>query len=244
MRQLEYVLSVLGGFRLEQAAVFVALPVSCKRLVALLAVDGPQSRAEAAAKLWPDGSQDRAAANLRTVIWRLRRLAEDLLAVQGDLLDLRLVRCDLDLVRDWVRAVVPGDQPWPLPQHVGAELLPTWGEEWLVEPREELRLQELHALESAAQGFLLAGRFAEACSTALTAVGMDPLRESSTRLLIEIHMREGNTLEALRRFLRFRSLLEREAGVEPSPAVTALVSSLAPVRLQGEAIGGGLGHRA
>src|SRR3954453_15479507 len=134
MRQLEYVLSILGGFRLERAAGFVALPVSCRRLVALLAVDGPQSRAEAAAKLWPDGSQARAAANLRTVIWRLRRLAEDLLPVHGGRLALHLLRCDLYLVREWVCAVVLGDRPWPLPQHVGAELLPTWGEEWLVEP--------------------------------------------------------------------------------------------------------------
>jgi DNA-binding SARP family transcriptional activator len=235
VRQLEYILTVLGGFRMEQAAVFVGLPISCRRLVALLAVDGPQSRAEAAAKLWPDGTQDRAVANLRTVIWRLRRLAEGLLAVQGDLLDLSLARCDLALARTWVGAVVLGDQPWPLPEHVGAELLPSWGEEWLVEPREELRLQELHALEVAAQRFLLAGRFAEACSAALTAVAMDPLRESSTRLLIEIHLREGNTLEALRRFRRFRGLLQREAGVEPSPAVTALVSSVAPF---GEAVGG------
>jgi DNA-binding SARP family transcriptional activator len=150
----------------------------------------------------------------------------NLVVIEGDELRLGDLTCDLDVVRDWARRTVVGEQPWPLPEHASAELLPSWSEEWLIEPREELRLLQLHALELAAQRFLMSGRLAEACSAALSAVMMDPFRESATRLLIEIHIREGNALDALRRYHRYRELLEREVGVDPSPAVMALVASL------------------
>jgi DNA-binding SARP family transcriptional activator len=156
----------------------------------------------------------------------LRADVPNLVVIEGDELRLGDLTCDLDVVRDWARRTVVGEQPWPLPEHASAELLPSWSEEWLIEPREELRLLQLHALELAAQRFLMSGRLAEACSAALSAVMMDPFRESATRLLIEIHIREGNALDALRRYHRYRELLEREVGVDPSPAVMALVASL------------------
>jgi DNA-binding SARP family transcriptional activator len=225
----EYDLSVLGGFclRLRCAEDTITLRPSSRRLVALLAVKGSQSRVEANVRLWPDLDQKRGSSNLRTVIWRLRHDAPDILETRGDGLRLTGVSSDLATVQAWARRTVAGgEQAWPSPDHASAELLPGWGEEWLIEPREELRLLQLHSLELAAQQFLKSGRHAEACNTAFSAVAMDPLRESATRLLIEIHLREGNILDALRRFDRFRILLKQELGVPPSSAVLELVASV------------------
>jgi DNA-binding SARP family transcriptional activator len=71
---------------------------------------------------------------------------------------------------------------------------------------------------------LLGGRIGEACEAALTAVALDPLRESAVRLLIDIHLRGGNTVEALRCYRRFSDLLAREIGADPSPALMAMVA--------------------
>ncbi|HSV65868.1 MAG TPA: BTAD domain-containing putative transcriptional regulator [Mycobacteriales bacterium] len=219
-------LELLGVFRLRYAQTAVVLRPSSRRLIALLAVTGTQARLDAAARLWPDLLQARAASNLRTAAWRIRQDACGLLVSEGDVLRLEELSCDLTEVRDWARRTVAGEQLSHLPEHAAAELLPRWSDEWLIEPREELRLLQLHALEALAQRLLMAGRLAEACTHALTAVMMDPLRESATRLLIEIHLREGNTLDAVRRFHRFEELLDQELDVAPSPAITSLVAPL------------------
>jgi len=107
--------------------------------------------------------------------------------------------------------------------------LPGWGDYWLVDPREELRLLQLYALEASAQRLLLAGRFGEAAGLALAAVAVDPLRESANRLLIEIYLRDGNRSDALRQFGKYEQLLRQETGTEPGPGLTALAGSfLAP----------------
>jgi DNA-binding SARP family transcriptional activator len=222
-----YRLTILGQFRLRDNDRPVCLPPTSRRLLALLATLGPEARTSAACRLWPDLDAKKGASNLRTVIWRLKVDAPDILLVERNELELQNCECDLPEVREWARRTVAGEQPWPLPQHAALELLPSWDEDWLIEPREELRLLQLHALELSSQRFLMSGRTAEACSSALAAVRLDPLRESSTRLLIEIHLREGNALEALRRFHRYRDLLRREVGVDPSPAVMALIGPLA-----------------
>jgi DNA-binding SARP family transcriptional activator len=72
----------------------------------------------------------------------------------------------------------------------------------------------------------MAGRLGEACSLALAAVRMDPLRESAIRLLVEIHLREGNSLDALRRFRRYEDDLRDQVDSRPTPALVALVAHL------------------
>ena len=109
---------------------------------------------------------------------------------------------------------------------MGRELLPGWGDSWLIEPREELRLLQMHALESAAQGWLIGGQLPRAAACAQSAVRMDPLRESANRLLLEIYLREGNRADALRQYDSYCETLRREIGLPPGPAIAALLSTL------------------
>src|SRR3954447_22692112 len=108
----------------------------------------------------------------------------------------------------------------PPPQVSGRELLPGWSDEWILHPREELRLLYLYALEAAGQRLLVSGQLGEAANLAVSAVSIDPLRESANKLLIEIHLRDGNTLDALKQYTSYATQLMLETGTEPGPGLT------------------------
>jgi DNA-binding SARP family transcriptional activator len=219
-------LRVVGTFTASIDSRWVTLRPSAERLVALLAVQGPLPCANAAGLLWPDLTQGRAMANLRTVLWRVRNDCPGFVAREGSVLRISDVSVDLFVIREWAWRALRGEDPWTSPpEQIGCELLPGWGDDWLIAPREELRLLQLYALEAASQRLLLAGRFGEAAGLALTAVGIDPIRESANRLLIEIHLRDGNRPDALRQFHKYEERLQSEVGAEPGPALTALMGA-------------------
>ncbi|MFW6204979.1 MAG: AfsR/SARP family transcriptional regulator [Actinomycetota bacterium] len=106
----------------------------------------------------------------------------------------------------------------------GAELLPGWYDDWVIAERERVHQLRLHALEALARQLVERGAYAQALEAALTAVGMDPLRESAQRALLEVHLAEGNTAEAVRQYDRFRSILRDELDVAPTRHMTALIA--------------------
>jgi DNA-binding SARP family transcriptional activator len=219
-------LQVVGTFTASIDGRRVALRPSAERIVALLAVRGALSCSNAAGVLWPDLTQNRAMANLRTVVWRVRNDGPGLVAREGSVLRISEVCVDLFEIREWAWRALRGEGCWmPPPKQAACELLSGWGDDWLVEPREELRLLQLYALEAASQRLLLTGRFGEAAGLALAAVGVDPLRESANRLLIEIHLRDGNRPEALRQFHKYEKRLRSELDTAPGPNLTALINA-------------------
>jgi len=217
------VLQLLGCFSLSTPDHRVALRPSGERLTALLALEGPLQRVGVADRLWPDQPPDRARGNLRNVIWRSRQDHPSLILEEGSLVSLGDVVIDVEDVRDWGLRAVRGEDPGPPPPHAPLELLPGWPEEWLIFPREELRLLQLHALEALAERRLLGGRLGEAASLAQAALGIDQLRESAHRLLIEVHLRAGNRPAALHQFQCYESVL-RDAGAAPAVSLTALIT--------------------
>jgi DNA-binding SARP family transcriptional activator len=66
----------------------------------------------------------------------------------------------------------------------------------------------------------------------MTAVAVEPLRESAQRALVSAHLAEGNRIEALRCFDVYRALLWRELRVEPAADLTALLRSDPPGQRQ------------
>ena len=63
-----------------------------------------------------------------------------------------------------------------------------------------------------------------AMGAALAALRSDPLRESTRRLLVRIHLAEGNVDAALHQVDSRRRLLQTEVGVRPSPALVDFVA--------------------
>lgn len=223
-------MQVLGSFTVRIDGHRIVLRPSAQRILAALAVHGALPRLTAAELLWPDLPHARALGNLRTALWRVRHDGPGLVIEEGAVVYLAEIHVDLVEVREWVWRTLRGEDPWmPMPQRAVLDLLPGWGDNWLVEPREELRLLELHAMEASAQRLLLAGRLGEAAGLALAAVGVDPLRESANRLLIEIHLREGNRSDAIRQFRKYEQLLRREMDTEPGSGLAALVGSFIAV---------------
>lgn len=217
-------ISVLGTFAAHRDQRRLRLRPSPQRLLALLAVRGDLPRAEAGGHLWPDVQDDRALANLRTVLWRARADAAGFVTEDGDVVRLKDVDVDVTALRTWAwRALRAEDQMAPPPQTDGRELLPGWSDEWCVQPREELHLLYLHALEAAGHRMLTNGRLGEAATLAAIALSIDPLRESANRLLIEIHIRNGNSYDALKRYTSYATQLMLETGTVPGPALTAMV---------------------
>jgi DNA-binding SARP family transcriptional activator len=226
-RDREVVVQVLGGFGVRRGLKRLQLRPSTRTLIALLAIEGAIARGDAAVRLYEDSRVERAYANLRTIMWRLREDDNGLVVEEGDGLRIDADLVDYQEALGWsmsmVRREVPPTAP---PPFIGRRLLPGWSEPWLIAPREYLHLLQLHALDAAAERLLAAGRFGEASVSALLAVTMDALRESSNRLLIEALIREGNIAEGLRRYKAYERILANEMNAKPGAAVQSLVAPL------------------
>lgn len=226
-------LRLIGPFQARVDNRAQVTPHSVARLLAVLALVGPMSRAHAAELLWPDADLTHGSANLRSTLARFSAVTAGFIEVTGNVLAIADgVRTDVDDAQRWINATIYGaatqavtDAP---PAQIGRDLLPGWEEDWLDDPRERLRLLQTQALETAAERLIAAGQPAEALPYALAAVQAQPWSESANRLIIEIHARRGDPSNALRRYRRFRAALEDELGVQPGPDMIAAIRQLYP----------------
>lgn len=232
-------LCLFDGFVLRRADQPVTVPAGGQRLIAFLSLVGPRSRLVAAATLWPDASDDRAHGNLRSSLWRLKRLWPGLVCAHGDYLALDgSVALDTALfvarTRNIVRAREPVTDYADAVAVMGVrELLPGWYDDWVVDERERLRLLALNALEQLSSRLAADGMFALAMEAAIEAVHAEPLRESAHRALITVHLAQGNVGEARRHFSHLTELLRRELGVAPSHLTADLLRCVEPQRPAG-----------
>ena len=229
-------LSLLDAFELRCDGELVSLPPSAQRLLALLALhDRPLLRPHVAGTLWLDTPDERASANLRSSLWRLNRPGPRL--VDATSFQLRLapdVRVDVREAATLAHQLLSrtdrtsGDEAELAldPRLLTGELLPDWYDDWVMLERERMRQLSLHALEALGERLLAAGRLGAALEATLEAVAMEPLRESAHRLLIRIHLAEGNAAEAIREFELCGRLFRDQLGLEPSPQLAQLVANL------------------
>jgi len=224
-------LKLLRGFELCCDGVRTDLPVNVQRLLAFLAVRGrAQHRHTVAGTLWIDSPEDRAAASLRTALWRARRVDQGLITASGGYLSIGSdVRIDLSGAA--VRARELASDPPTSVEGVTApvdfsveDLLPEWYDDWVLLERERLRQIHLHSLEAVARQLSEAGRHALAVEAGLAAVAAEPLRESAQRVLITVYLAEGNMSEAVRQYDAFAALLYDALGIAPSEATRQLVA--------------------
>jgi DNA-binding SARP family transcriptional activator len=228
-------IQLLGGFECSCSGRRIPLPLGAQRLLGLLALEeGGVHRGAAAERLWPNSSPGRAAGNLRSALWRARRLAEvTVVRCDGPRLRIAPAVCiDLQVVESLSRKALEGGSPImdldyeALIDALSLELLPDWVDDWLVLERDRWEQVRLHALEGVAQMLRSREQYLGALRAALAAVAVEPIRESAHRIIVEVHLDEGNTGSALRHYQRYRSLLQRELGVAPSPRMTQLANAL------------------
>ncbi|SCL52237.1 DNA-binding transcriptional activator of the SARP family [Micromonospora eburnea] len=225
-------LHLLGGFRLLHGDVPVVVPRGLQRVIALIGLRPGATRSHLAGLLWPEASEERALSSLRTALWRLRQDPCCPLVTDGDTVRLGdTAHLDVDELVDVAARVRDGELPSAAGTAGRHDLLPGWYEDWVLLERERLRQLRLHMLEQLAGNHLAAGRHGEALEAALEAMAAEPLRETPHRLVVRIHLAEGNAFEAVHAFYVYRDMLLRELRLEPSPAMCALLDdTLAPIR--------------
>lgn len=227
-------ISLLGSFELRDRNQAVTLPVSAQRLVALLAVERrPMTRSNVAGLLWPDKTDTRAAANLRSALWRLNNCVEGLIDADGGhlaideqvLIDIDQFVIDHKPDSDFPTVSTTTASILAFPPS-NAELLVDWDDEWVAIERERIRQLALRALENASVELRELGLFSEAYEAGAAAVRLAPLRESAHRAVIEVHLAEGNYAEAVRQYHAFQAIIFDAFGVDPSDSLTELFRHL------------------
>jgi DNA-binding SARP family transcriptional activator len=193
-----------------------------------VALNDHVNRSFVAGTLWPDVSEERAQASLRTAIWRVISSCPGILVNDKEILALS-EQTSVDVWR--LRAVNESlhasstsgveldfnDEP------LWADLLPGWYEDWVLFERERLRQIQLHILQTMTERFASGSRYGEALQLAMATVNIAPLRESAHRKIIRIHLAEGNAAEALRQFEVYAQLLRTDLGLEPSEQMIDLM---------------------
>jgi len=219
---------LLSGFALVRDGDIVDLPLSVQRLVIFLSLQAhPLHRPHVAGTLWPETTDQRASANLRSALWRLNQLGCPFINATGSSLQIAPgVRVDLrestarahQLLRDEGRLLEDLDE-----LQFCFDLLPDWYDDWLVIERERFHQLRLRALECVCETLTAKGEYARALEAALAAIAAEPLRESAHRALIKVHLAEGNRAEAVRQFRLYRQLLQDELGLSPSLQIIDLL---------------------
>jgi DNA-binding SARP family transcriptional activator len=225
-------LTLLGGFALRIGTETLALPVSAQRVLAFVALHGSAclSRSLMAGSLWPDATEQHATGNLRTALWRLRRLGSPVVEMPtGRVQPARTLAIDyhdaVALARRLLDPAVIVDEAELEEGLLLSDVLVDWPDEWVILERERFRQLRLHALEALCERLTAVGKHGRSIEAGLAAIGADPLRESAHRTLIRAHLAEGNKAEAIQQYASCRRLLNDELGIEPSPQMKALVAS-------------------
>ena len=227
-----FAIRLLSGFEVRGPTGPLRIPHVGSRLIAYLALQRrPVARSTAAGVLWPETTQEKAQASLRSALWRVRRCADDLVESSTECLVLSsLASVDVDTLLDACRTDRDGglDRPETSlpPAEFACELLPDWDEDWVLFERERFRLAVLNALDGLSLAARRDGRNGDAIELALTALRLEPLRESAHRELIETHLAQGNLAEAFQQYRHYHQLLRVELGVGPSPLMTELIASV------------------
>jgi DNA-binding SARP family transcriptional activator len=231
------IITLLHGFTLKIGMKPVPLMWSSQRLVALLAlIQPPPSRMFVAGTLWPETTDGRAGANLRSAVWRVQRSCDQLIIASPQRLCLASeVLIDLQDAVAAAYRMLDSTDPCEDILNTGtlsflsADILPDWYEEdWVVLHRERYHQLRLHALEAMCDRFTEAHRYGEAVEAGLAAVRAEPLRESAHRTLVKAHLAEGNRFEANRQYQNCRRLLLTELGLEPSRGLKELIAKEIP----------------
>ena len=185
------------------------LALECKDalVLAYFAIEGPSSRAALASMLWSDVEPERARANLRQRLFRLRKV------VGFDLLEGHVVA----RLRADVRTDLDG------PEAGTGELLTGVGEidagglaDWLDTTRARRRAAHCERLAGEAARLENAGSLAAALHVAQQLVDANPTSEHGHRRLMRLHYLRADRSAALVAYRHCAATLARELGAQPS----------------------------
>ncbi len=227
-------ISLLGEFSLRHNEQTLSLDTpSYQSLLAYLVIHAHRhhSRQQLAFQFWPDSNESQARTNLRGALYILRQTLPDadcFLTASRQTVQWRLdAPCVVDAwefqtaVSQAQQTPSPADQQSYLQQAIAVyhgDLLPGFYDDWVLSVREVLRQQYLTTLEKLLSLFENRRNYAEAIEVARKLLREDPLHEAAYRRLMRLQSLDGNVAGALRTYHACSTRLQRELGVDPSPA--------------------------
>jgi DNA-binding SARP family transcriptional activator len=190
-------------------------------LLALLALEGPTSRAKAASLLWPDVNDEQARSNLRQRLFRLRRTVQRDVVQPTSLLRL-LDDVTLDLVDLQQRLATDSTagQGDLLGNHDYSDSDAL--DQWTRGARERWHATRLNLLAQVASQLEADRQIAAALPYAQRMLDEDPLLEHAHRRLMRLHYLRGDRAAALGAYERCREALLRELKARPGAETEAL----------------------
>lgn len=193
-------------------------------LLAMLAIDGPQPREVLMGRLWPLVSDDRAAANLRQRIMRLRKDTAGDIFLTGPTVALASdVGVDVSgLAKLSVDALMDAGDLLAAFDYAGNEFL----EAWVASQRERLCRERADLLAGHAHRLEERGEIVAALRLAERIVALTPAQEHAWRRLMRLHYLRGDHTAAIEAFERFEALLREQTGARPGPETQRLLASI------------------
>lgn len=208
-------------------------------LLACLALspDFPPSRDRLIGLLWGDRFSDQARQSLRQGISKLRQLlvidGQPALKTDNDRigLDLNLVSIDLAEFQTLARENNPVSDAAAVGMFQdtfleGLFVREAAFEEWLSAERSRINELGFPVLQRLSAHQLKGGEQARSLETARRLLALDPLRESSHRLLMRILAQSGQRAAAIQQYQACSEILMRELEVEPDPETTRVLEEI------------------
>lgn len=233
-----FTLSLIHDFELRCGPAPIRMSPNSQRLVGFVALqDRPVRRAKVSGMLWLDSSEDRASASLRSALWRVPapRGVQVLVASNTHLWLNPRIEVDFRTIAARARAVLDAgtcdDAIIDAARELcccNDDLLPGWYDDWVIMERERFHHLRLQALDELGERLRAGGRLADALQVGLAAVQAEPLRETAHRLIVRVHLEQGNVAEAVRQYRMYERTLAQEIGAVPSPAMRSLISPCLP----------------
>ncbi len=218
--------------------------------LAYLAVERKvQGRDTLAALFWPEHDQQRARANLRYLLWSLRkRVGEGWLATDGDQIALAgagKIRVDVEEFRQHLAAWrghshTAGAYCAACVESLEAALQLYRGDflqgftlddspqfdDWQFFQAEELRRTLAAGLEALVEQQIVGQRHATAIGYARRWLALDPLHEPACRALMKLYAWSGQYEAAIRQFHQCAQTLQEEIGVQPDAQTLQLYAQI------------------
>jgi DNA-binding SARP family transcriptional activator len=178
--------------------------------------------------LWPESPEVRGMESLRVSVHIVSRQVLGLLVNDGAMLALSDdVEVDLYRARAELQELIAGASSNVVTSLLNLRdtgLLPGWYEDWVIFDQNRLLHDRLRAFTVLSEASLACRDYSSAAAAAEAALEIEPLYESSVRLLIRAELGLGNIAAALRTFEKYQTKLQHDLGLLPSEHVRELIA--------------------
>jgi DNA-binding SARP family transcriptional activator len=218
-------LELLGGASINGMGVRQNLERKSAGVLALLALEGEITRSKVAGLLWSDTNEERARANLRQCLYRLKKLIGIDLVNAGERMSFTTA-LEVDTITLESRAFLGDDAGLiavrgEILEQLDFEDCPEFGD-WLMVQRERWRAARVGAYRRALQNLA----DSQALEWAQEWVNLEPISEEAYRALARVYHRRGNRALALQTIRDLALVLQRELGTGLSNDTQALAALL------------------